>query len=115
MVRSGFAFHSLPTPRAWEKCIARAKARRDPKVAELIDLYWDGGRKDGSLDQAASVPLPAAWYGASFLAHERGYVGMTIMPIKGKWKSAPAAHRAPACEIPEDLSDFSVQHIHLSW
>ena len=41
-LRSGFAFHSLQSPHAREKCIARAKARRVAKVAELIDLYRDG-------------------------------------------------------------------------
>jgi hypothetical protein len=41
-LRSGFAFHSSQSPHAREKCIARAKARRVPKVAELIDLYLDG-------------------------------------------------------------------------
>jgi len=49
------------TPHAQEKCIAGTKARRVPKVAELIDLYWDGELKDGSSDQAASVPVPAKW------------------------------------------------------
>jgi len=48
-------------PRAEEKCIARAKTRRVPKVAEPIDLYWDGEPKDRSFDQAASVPVPARW------------------------------------------------------
>jgi len=32
-----------------------------PKVAELIDLYWDGEPKDRSSDQAASVPVPPRW------------------------------------------------------
>jgi len=52
---SGFAFHSLQSPHAREKCIAHAKARSVLKVPELIDLYWDGGPKGRSLDQAATV------------------------------------------------------------
>jgi len=35
---SGFAFHSWQTPRVQEKGIACAKARRAPKIAEVIDL-----------------------------------------------------------------------------
>jgi hypothetical protein len=50
-----------PTHRTQEQCIARAKARRAPNVAELIDLYWDGEPKERSLDQAARVPAPATW------------------------------------------------------
>jgi len=46
MFRSGFAFHSWQTPRAKEKCNARAKARRVPRVAEPIDLYGYGEPKD---------------------------------------------------------------------
>ncbi len=41
-LRSGFVFHSSQSPYAREKCIGRAKARRIPKVTELIDLYRDG-------------------------------------------------------------------------
>jgi len=41
--------------------MAWAKARRTPKLAELIDLYWDDEPKDRSLGQAASVPAPARW------------------------------------------------------
>jgi hypothetical protein len=36
----------------------RAIARREPRLAELIDLYCDGEPKDRSLDQGASVALP---------------------------------------------------------
>jgi len=60
-LRSGFAFHSSQSPHAREKCIARANARSVLKVPELIDLYWDGGPKDRSLDQDASAPVPARW------------------------------------------------------
>ena len=73
-LRSGFAFHSSQSPHAREKCIARAKARSVLKVPELIDLYWDGGPKDRSLDQDTSAPVPARWLAASFLACERGTV-----------------------------------------
>ena len=58
---SSFAFHSWQMPRALEKCIAAAKARKVPKVAELTDLYWDGESKDCSLDHTASVALPYLW------------------------------------------------------
>jgi hypothetical protein len=34
------------------------KVKRDPKVAELTDLYWDGKARDGSLGRAANVALP---------------------------------------------------------
>jgi hypothetical protein len=71
MVRSRFVFEPWQTPHAQEKCIARTKARRVWKVAELIDLYWDGEPKDRSLDQAAGVPVPARWLAASFLAHKK--------------------------------------------
>jgi len=40
---------------------AWAKAKRAPKVAELVDLYWDGEPKGRSSDQAAGVPVPARW------------------------------------------------------
>jgi len=43
-------------------------------ATEVIDLDWDGEPKDRSLDQDASVPVPARWQAASFLAHERGTV-----------------------------------------
>ena len=36
----------------------KAKVRRDPKVAELTDLYWDDKPRDGSLGRAANVALP---------------------------------------------------------
>jgi len=58
---SGFEFRSWQMPRAQEKCIAHAKAVRVRRVAQLIDLYWDGETKDRSLDQAASMPVPARW------------------------------------------------------
>jgi len=48
-------------PRAQEKCIAGAKARKVPKPSELTDLYWDDEPKEGSLDYAASVALPYLW------------------------------------------------------
>jgi len=44
-----------------EKCIAAAKARKVPKVAELTDLYWDGESKDCSLDHTASLAVPYFW------------------------------------------------------
>jgi hypothetical protein len=37
---------------------------RTPKTAEateVIDLDWDGEAKDRSLDQDASLPVPARW------------------------------------------------------
>jgi len=43
---------------AREQCSTPAITRRDPKVAEVIDLYCDGGPKDRSLDQGASLALP---------------------------------------------------------
>ena len=36
----------------------KAKVRRDPKVAELTDLYWDGKPLGDSLDRAANVAVP---------------------------------------------------------
>ena len=39
----------------------KAKARRDPKVTELTDLYWDGKPREGSLGRAANVALPDLW------------------------------------------------------
>src|SRR6267378_1789896 len=50
-----------PTHRVQEKCTAWAKAKRASKVAELVDLYWDGEPKGRSSDQAAGVPVPARW------------------------------------------------------
>ena len=41
--------------------MAEAKTRKAAEVAELIDLDWDGEPKDRSLDQDASVPVPARW------------------------------------------------------
>jgi hypothetical protein len=58
MICSGFAFHSWLMPRAPEKCITAAKARKVSKVAELTDLYGDRESKDCSLDHTASVALP---------------------------------------------------------
>jgi hypothetical protein len=46
-----------------EKCIAPAKARSLSKFAELTDLQGDSKRKERSLHQAASMALPASWYG----------------------------------------------------
>jgi hypothetical protein len=43
---------------AREQCSTPAIARRDPRVAEVIDLYCDGVAKDRSLDQGANVALP---------------------------------------------------------
>jgi hypothetical protein len=70
MLHSGFAFHSWLTPHATEKCIARAKVCRLPKFAELTDLQGDNEQEECSLNHAASVALPAAWYAASFLAQD---------------------------------------------
>jgi hypothetical protein len=67
---SGFAFHSWQAPHAREKCIAEAKTRNIAGATEVIDLDWDGESKDRSLDQDASVPVPARWQAASFLAQE---------------------------------------------
>jgi len=38
-------------------------------------LEWDGEPKDRSLDQDASVPVPARWQAASFLAHKKYFDG----------------------------------------
>jgi hypothetical protein len=35
-----------------------ARARRVPKVAELTDLSWDGGRRKRPLNHTASGRLP---------------------------------------------------------
>jgi hypothetical protein len=43
---------------AREQCSTPAIARRDPRVAEVIDLYCDVVPKNRSLDQGASVALP---------------------------------------------------------
>jgi hypothetical protein len=43
------------------KSTAEAKARKDPKLAELTDLYWDGEQIERLLDHAASVALPYLW------------------------------------------------------
>ena len=49
-----------------------AKTRKTAEATEVIDLEWDGESKDRSLDQDGSVPVPARWQAASFLAQERG-------------------------------------------
>ena len=36
----------------------KAKVRRDPKVAELTDLYRDDKPFEGSLDRTANVAVP---------------------------------------------------------
>jgi len=36
----------------------RARARKDPKVAEVTDLYRDGEPREDSLDHPANVALP---------------------------------------------------------
>jgi hypothetical protein len=35
-----------------------ARAQKDPKVAELTDLYRDGEPREGSLERPANVALP---------------------------------------------------------
>ena len=52
--------------------MAEAKTRKTAKVAQVIDLDWDGEPRDHCLDQDASVPVPGRWLAASFLAHEKG-------------------------------------------
>ena len=51
-----------------------AKTRKTAEDTEVIDLDWDGAPKGRSLGQDASVPVPARWQAASFLADERGAV-----------------------------------------
>jgi hypothetical protein len=58
-------------PHVQEKCTARAKAPCAPERAELVDLLLDSKPKKRSLDQAASVPVPAKWQAASFMAHKK--------------------------------------------
>jgi hypothetical protein len=38
-----------------------AKTRKTAEATEVIDLDWDAEAKDRSLDQAASLPVPARW------------------------------------------------------
>ena len=66
LVRSGFASRASRTTHAQAECIAGAKARRNPKLAELIDLYWDGGPKARSLDRAARFGSAAFVVGCPF-------------------------------------------------
>jgi hypothetical protein len=53
----------------------KAKVRRDPKVAELTDLYGDDKLLGGSLDRAANVAVPDLRYRASFVAHGKNSIG----------------------------------------
>ncbi len=41
------------------------------KVAELINLQWDGEPREGSLDHVASVALPYFWQRARFVARKK--------------------------------------------
>jgi hypothetical protein len=43
------------------ECIVEAKTRKTAEATEVIDLDWDAEAKDRSLDQAASLPVPARW------------------------------------------------------
>jgi hypothetical protein len=52
------------------ECIVGAKTRKTAEVTEVIDFDWDAEAKHRSLDQDASLPVPARWQGSSFLAHE---------------------------------------------
>jgi hypothetical protein len=56
-----------------------AKARRVPKVAEPIDLYWVGESKGSSLDHAATVALPLTWRSARFRALRKKAEGGNIL------------------------------------
>ena len=38
-----------------------AKTRKTAEATEVIDLDWDAEAKDRSLDQDASLPVPARW------------------------------------------------------
>ena len=58
LLHSGFASLAWRTPHAQKKCSVKAKARRDPKVAEPTDLYRDDKELDGSLDGTANVAVP---------------------------------------------------------
>jgi hypothetical protein len=61
MLCSGFAFRSWQMPHAQEKCNTPTKALCVPGKAELVDLLRDSKTNEGSLDQAASLPVPAKW------------------------------------------------------
>ena len=66
IAHSGLASGASRTTHAHAKCIIGAKERRAPKVAELIDLYWDGGPKVHSLRRAAGVGSAVFVVGCQF-------------------------------------------------
>jgi len=59
-----------------EKCITTAKARRLSRFSEFTDLPGDSKQEERSLNQAASVALPASWHAANFLVLAMGYGGI---------------------------------------
>ena len=62
LLHSGFAFLSWLIPRTQGKGITRPKVARLPESAEFTDLQGDSEEEECSLNQAASMALPASWY-----------------------------------------------------
>jgi hypothetical protein len=73
LLHSGSAFLSWLMPLNPERGITWPKVCRLPKSAKLTDLQGDSEQEECSLNQAASMALPASWYAGSFLARRKIY------------------------------------------